>query len=62
MDYKKIGVIRDDEFNDACVPSEQCSDFVARQDCLFEGNSLILLKQAVHYTHSYGTNYVAFFD
>ncbi|KAF5002050.1 hypothetical protein FDECE_10747 [Fusarium decemcellulare] len=65
MDYKRPGVIRREEFEDAFVlPEDYATEarHVQAQGGLFEDNASIIMKQAVNYAEQYGTNYVAFFD
>ncbi|KAH6974731.1 hypothetical protein EDB80DRAFT_880231 [Ilyonectria destructans] len=65
LDYKKVGTLIDGEFFAAMPPPGQPHEVSIAQSrgvSYFDGNSYILLKQAVNYADQYGTRYVAFFD
>ncbi|KAL6361331.1 hypothetical protein LRP88_04798 [Fusarium phalaenopsidis] len=66
LDYKRPGVIRLDEFADACYRLDDFRRRIASLDnggpTAFYGNAEILLKQAVNYSFQYQTKYIAYFD
>lgn len=65
LDYKRPAVIRNWEFEEAMTNMDRYDQMVYKvqqSGRLFEGNSEILLKQAVNYADQYQTKYIAFFD
>lgn len=65
LDYKKAGVIREDEYQEALrdpANYQQLANHAWGTDSSFTGNSAILLKQGVNYANQYETKYIAFFD
>jgi hypothetical protein len=64
LDFKRPSTIDLDEIMQACINPLHLRRELARlaSASAFENKSEIILRQAVHYAHTYNTPYVAFFD